>query len=572
MVVAAGDRHQFLVDTQDALSHLSEQTGGFAILNTNDLANGFKRITDDQRGYYLIGYVPDDGTFAKPGKTVRYHKISVEVKRRGLTVRTHKAFLGFSDDDKRTAPSVGGDLLLAALSPFDSDGIPVSLTTRPSDANGKLSIVGQVRADGIGEQGADVLGLVIDANGTIVSSGTSRPRAGRNKSRPRCTCRSQGRTRCASPSAIVDRPRSDPTPRWSGCRTRCRPRQAPRTSWRRSRTAVVSRRWLAVGLIAGVLSAALVRASSQAPAAVSQPQPVFRVGVDAVRIDAVVTDKDGRIVTDLTAKDFELRQDGKVQDITLARFVPVQTSARTTGALRQPVVKKGEPAPPPPPAPKLSKEQVQRSIALVVDDLSLSAESFEYTRQGLHKFIDTQLQPTDLVALVRTSAPGGTMQPFTTDRRLLHAQVDGMRWTVMSRNGVESFEAVQGSFLGIGMAAPPGGQGPPRPGSIPTDFSVVNDLRRHMSAAGTLGALNLIIRGASELPGRRAIVLLSEGFALMTNDRGAYMPEPRTRLALDRAIEAALRHGVVVYSVDVRGLQTGRMLASDDVVGNASAG
>ncbi len=109
---------------------------------------------------------------------MRYHKISVEVKRRGLTVRTHKAFLGFSDDDKRSAPSVGGDLLLAALSPFDSDGIPVSLTTRPSDASGKLSIVGQVRADGIGEQGADVLGLVIDANGTIVSSGTSSTESG----------------------------------------------------------------------------------------------------------------------------------------------------------------------------------------------------------------------------------------------------------------------------------------------------------------------------------------------------------------------------------------------------------
>jgi VWFA-related protein len=330
----------------------------------------------------------------------------------------------------------------------------------------------------------------------------------------------------------------------------------------------VPRSWLAAGVIAGVLSAALVRASSQAPA-VSQPQPVFRVGVDAVRIDAVVTDKDGRVVTDLTAKDFELRQDGKVQQITLARFVPVQTSAEQPVPAAPPSVKKGEPAPPPPPAAKLSKAQVQRSIALVVDDLSLSAESFEYTRQGLHKFIDTQLQPADLVALVRTSAPGGTMQPFTTDRRLLHAQVDGMRWTAMSRSGVESFEPVQGSFLGIGMVAPPGGQGPAAPGIDPTDFTVVNDLRRHMSAAGTLGALNLIIRGASELPGRRAIVLLSEGFALMTNDNGAYIPEPRTRLALDRAIEAALRHGVVVYSVDTRGLQTGRMLASDNVVGNA---
>jgi VWFA-related protein len=220
---------------------------------------------------------------------------------------------------------------------------------------------------------------------------------------------------------------------------------------------------------------------------------------------------------------------------------------------------------------KLSKDQVQRSIALVVDDLSLSVESFEYTRKGLHKFIDTQLQPTDMVGLVRTSAPGGTLQPFTTDRRLLHAQVDGMRWTAMSRNGVESFEPVQGSLLGIGLggAGGPGG-GPPAPGIDPTDFTVVNDLRRHMSAAGSLGALNLIIRGASQLPGRRAIVLLSEGFALMTNDRGAYVAEPRTRMALDRAIEAALRNGVVIYSVDARGLQTGGLLASDSVIGNAA--
>jgi VWFA-related protein len=178
VVSAGGDRHQFLIDTQDALTHISQQTGGFAVLDTNDLSNGLKRITDDQRGYYLIGYVPDAGTFAKPGKTVRYHKISVEVKRRGLTVRTHKAFLGFSDEDKRTAPSVGGDLLQAALSPFDATGIPVRLTTRPSAEDGKFGIVGQVRADSIGADGADVLGLVIDVNGLIVSSGTSETTTG----------------------------------------------------------------------------------------------------------------------------------------------------------------------------------------------------------------------------------------------------------------------------------------------------------------------------------------------------------------------------------------------------------
>ena len=326
------------------------------------------------------------------------------------------------------------------------------------------------------------------------------------------------------------------------------------------------RRWLTVGLLAGVLSVALVRASSQAPAADTQPQPVFRVGVDVVRIDAVVTDKDGHVVSDLRPDEFELRQDGKVQPITLARFVPVQSAAEPPAPA--PPRKKNEPAPPVPPSSPLAREQVQRSIALVVDDLSLSVESFESARRGLHKFIDTQIQPTDLVALVRTSAPGGTLQPFTADRRLLHAQVDGMHWNVSSRSGVESLAPVNGSFLGIGMNTPGGGAGPTAPGVDPTDFSAVNQLRTSMSAAGTVGALNLIIRGASQLPGRRAIVLVSEGFALMMNDRGAYIPEPRTRIALDRAIEAALRNGVVVYSVDARGLQTGGLVAADNVVGN----
>ena len=52
-------------------------------------------------------------------------------------------------------------------------------------------------------------------------------------------------------------------------------------------------------------------------------QPTFHIGVDAVRIDAVVTDAKGQIVTDLTADDFELKDDGRPQKVTLATFVPV---------------------------------------------------------------------------------------------------------------------------------------------------------------------------------------------------------------------------------------------------------
>ena len=176
----AGDRHQFLIDTQDFLTHISEQTGGFAVLNTNDLARGLRRITDDQRGYYLIGYTPDDSTFAKPGKTIRYHEISVQVKQRGLRVRTHGGFIGLPDDDKRTAPKPGTDLYAAALSPFAAVDVPMRVTTEVG-AEDNPTIVAKAHIDGRALQfvadrfgqpraDADVLAILVDADGQIASS------------------------------------------------------------------------------------------------------------------------------------------------------------------------------------------------------------------------------------------------------------------------------------------------------------------------------------------------------------------------------------------------------------------
>ena len=66
--ITAGDRTAFNRDTQEGLAYLAEQTGGFAVLNTNDLGRGLGRITDDVRDYYVIGYSPSEGTFAKPGE------------------------------------------------------------------------------------------------------------------------------------------------------------------------------------------------------------------------------------------------------------------------------------------------------------------------------------------------------------------------------------------------------------------------------------------------------------------------------------------------------------------------
>jgi hypothetical protein len=77
-----------------------------------------------------------------------------------------------------------------------------------------------------------------------------------------------------------------------------------------------------VSIIVVACTAAAV-AASQAP---SEP-PRFRVAVDVVSIDAVVTDRKGEVVRDLAAADFEVFQDGKRQKVTVAQFVPVITVA-----------------------------------------------------------------------------------------------------------------------------------------------------------------------------------------------------------------------------------------------------
>ena len=283
-----------------------------------------------------------------------------------------------------------------------------------------------------------------------------------------------------------------------------------------------------------------------------QEPPRFRVGVDAVRIDAVVVDRDGRVVSDLTADDFDIRQDGKPQKVTFAEFVPVITGTTPVppDATRAP---SNEPRPTPVTGPaQVRRENVQRTFAIVVDDLGLSMESLINARKALHAFVDREIRPNDLVALVRTGGSLNGLQPYTMDRRVLHAEIDAIRWNGFSRNGVaasDAYEQWETFDDGRGGAV-----------HMPNDFTKVNQFRGQLSAAGTLGALNLITRSARDLPGRKAIVLVSDGFVLPSP-----MDNPRVREALDLAIDQAARTGVVIYALDARGLQTGGLVAEDNI-------
>jgi VWFA-related protein len=78
----------------DTLRALADNTDGRAIINRNDIGAGMKQIMRDASGYYLIGYnssqAPTDGQF---------HKIDVEVTRRGVDVRARKGYWAYTAAD-----------------------------------------------------------------------------------------------------------------------------------------------------------------------------------------------------------------------------------------------------------------------------------------------------------------------------------------------------------------------------------------------------------------------------------------------------------------------------------------
>ncbi|HTE89964.1 MAG TPA: VWA domain-containing protein [Terriglobales bacterium] len=274
------------------------------------------------------------------------------------------------------------------------------------------------------------------------------------------------------------------------------------------------------------------------------PKNTIRVSVNLVQVDAVVTDSKGKQVTDLKAEDFEVLQDGKPQIITRLSYITTSPGSVPSGPSSLATQGKGVPLPPP---SKLRLTDVRRTIALVVDDLGLSFESTVYVRQALKKFIDGQMQPGDLVAIVRTGAGIGALQQFTTDKRLLHAAADRVRFNPFGRRGVGSFAPVEPSL--------------PAQGSNPrgVDTAEFDEARQQAFTVGTLGAITYVVSGLRELPGRKSVVLFSESMQILY---GGGM-DPLVLEGLQRLTDAADRASVVIYGIDPRGVQTYQLTAAD---------
>ncbi len=318
-----------------------------------------------------------------------------------------------------------------------------------------------------------------------------------------------------------------------------------------------------------VFSAAIILLSTagifgQTPTPQATPTPdtdVVKITTSLIQVDVSVTDSKGKIITDIKPEEIEIFENGQKQKITNFSFI---SSVRETVEKPVAVDKNAIPLPP----SVLRADKIRRTVALVVDDLTLSFESAYQTRRALKKFVDEQMQDGDLVAIIRTGAGIGALQQFTSDKRVLYAAIERVKWNPIGNGGISAFAPMQ-SVTPTDPVDPADASaaGDRSPEGAEREF---NDFRESYFASGTLGAVNYVVRGMSELPGRKSIILFSDGFALTNINAEGFSEGSIILDALKALIDQANRASVVVYAVDPRGLQTLGLSAADDTGGRTA--
>ena len=228
----------------------------------------------------------------------------------------------------------------------------------------------------------------------------------------------------------------------------------------------------------------------------------IKVSVNEVRLDVVVLDKKtGNPITGLTVADFEVYQDKKRQNVLAGVYIDSQSDAALQSTQSKNVRKNARNLPPvTAPTINLKKEDVRRTIVFVIDDLSMSFEDGYYAKMALRNFVEKQMQPGDMVAIIRTGYGNSALQMFISDKREALARINSMRLEI-----------------------------------VPMPYNIYD---------GQLSTLSYSFRALKDMPGRKILIMMS---ADMTVPDIYY--ERFNRLTND-----ALRAGVVVNFLNITGL------------------
>ncbi len=213
-----------------------------------------------------------------------------------------------------------------------------------------------------------------------------------------------------------------------------------------------------------------------------QPQPTFRAGINYVAVDVIVTDRRDNPVVDLRKEEFEVFEDGKPQPIEEFRLVKIDATAKPGDPVPRRIRSRDDEQ------AEASREDV-RVFAILLDDYHTRKLTALGVKEPLTKFLQTQLAPTDLVAVMYPLTPVSDLL-FTNDHASIVSAVqrfEGRKFDYVPRNRFEE----QYSRI------------PPQ------------DIERIRNDVVMDALSSVAVRMGSMRQGRKSIIFVSEGLTIM---------------------------------------------------------
>jgi VWFA-related protein len=301
-----------------------------------------------------------------------------------------------------------------------------------------------------------------------------------------------------------------------------------------------------VAAVCGVAAAAQQAPSPAAPVAapLQLPPVTFLVEVNYVEVDAFVTDAQGNVVTNLTAADFEVLEDGRQQKVASFSLVniPIQRAERALFTT-QPVE-----------ADVQTNEHVEGRVYLVVlDDLHTDPVRAPRVKAAARRFVEQNFGVNDIAAVVYTGGRANDSQEFTNNPRLLLAAIDKFTGRKFRSATVNQLENIQVD---------------PATGALVAGPDIDRD-ERAFRARSVMATIRKLADFMAGVRGRRkAVLLIGEGVDYDIFEAVGLAGSTASSVIQDThdAIAAATRGNVSLYAIDPRGLLSG----TEDLIGVSS--
>lgn len=289
----------------------------------------------------------------------------------------------------------------------------------------------------------------------------------------------------------------------------------------------------------------------------------IRIDTELIQLDVIVTDKNGHIVDKLNQEDFEITEEGKKQSISFFSLIRPQITENIVTSNNSPNSSIN-----PDKKTNIDVAMIEKSgrvFIILVDDLHISPINMLSIKKQLFSLTDKEFQEGDRIAVVTSGGGLGFLQQLTDDRRVVHKAIEKLVGRLASSTfnsdpaKLTEYQAqrindgdptalelgVMNYIKNTGVQTP---EGQVRTIVQTTARQVVEALA--FRTTNTLDTIRNAILSVKSIPGRKTLILVTDGFLLEPKEADHFAQ-------MRRIVDSATKAGVVVYSLGSAGLTVG---------------